>query len=87
MAKKTSPSPSPPEPPAPEELEEAPLPETLPLLPVRDVVVFPYMILPLFVARDNSIAAVEAAMARDQLVFLAAQRDQNVEHPAAEDLY
>jgi ATP-dependent Lon protease len=68
-------------------MEEAPLPETLPLLPVRDVVVFPYMILPLFVARDNSIAAVDAAMARDQLVFLAAQRDQNVEHPAAEDLY
>jgi ATP-dependent Lon protease len=68
-------------------MEEAPLPETLPLLPVRDVVVFPYMILPLFVARDNSIAAVDAAMARDQLVFLAAQRDQNVEHPVAEDLY
>ncbi|MFH1034984.1 MAG: endopeptidase La [Pseudomonadota bacterium] len=87
MAKKTSPSPSPPEPPTPEELEEAPLPETLPLLPVRDVVVFPYMILPLFVARDNSIAAVDAAMSRDQLVFLAAQKDQNVEHPAAEDLY
>ncbi|CAO0824096.1 Lon protease [Desulfarculales bacterium] len=85
MAKKTSLNP--PEPLASEELEEAPLPETMPLLPVRDVVVFPYMILPLFVARDNSIAAVDAAMARDQLVFLAAQRDQNVEHPAAEDLY
>ncbi|MBI4798786.1 MAG: LON peptidase substrate-binding domain-containing protein, partial [Desulfarculus sp.] len=85
MAKKSSPSP--PENVPPEEMEEAPLPETLPLLPVRDVVVFPYMILPLFVARDHSIAAVEAAMARDQLVFLAAQRDQNVEHPAAGDLY
>ncbi len=72
--------------PAPD-LEEAALPETLPLLPVRDVVVFPYMILPLFVARDSSVAAVESAMARDQLVFLAAQMDQNVEHPAPEDLY
>ncbi|MCA1989199.1 MAG: endopeptidase La [Desulfarculus sp.] len=70
-----------------QELEEAALPETLPLLPVRDVVVFPYMILPLFVARDSSVAAVESAMARDQLVFLAAQVDQNVEHPAPDDLY
>ncbi len=68
-------------------LEETPLPETLPLLPVRDVVVFPYMILPLFVARDNSVAAIEAAMARDQLVLLTAQKDQNVEHPEAEDLF
>jgi ATP-dependent Lon protease len=70
-----------------EDLEETPLPDSLPLLPVRDVVVFPYMILPLFVARDSSVAAVEAAMARDQLVFLAAQRDQNVEHPGPEDLH
>lgn len=85
MAELTSPAPGDEE--IAEELEEAPLPETLPLLPVRDVVVFPYMILPLFVARDNSIAAVEAAMARDQLVFLAAQRDQNVDHPDAEDLH
>ncbi|MCB2192808.1 MAG: LON peptidase substrate-binding domain-containing protein, partial [Deltaproteobacteria bacterium] len=57
------------------------------MLPVRDVVVFPYMILPLFVARENSVAAVEAAMAEDQHVFLATQRDQNVEHPGVEDLY
>ncbi len=70
-----------------EDQEEAPLPETLPLLPVRDVVVFPYMILPLFVARDSSIAAVDAAMNRDQLVLLCAQKDQNIEHPLAEDLY
>jgi ATP-dependent Lon protease len=63
---------------SPEDLEETPLPETLPLLPVRDVVVFPYMILPLFVAREGSVAAVDEAMERDQLVFLAAQRDQNM---------
>jgi len=63
------------------------LPTDLPLLPVRDVVVFPYMILPLFVARENSVAAVEAAMAEDQHVFLATQKDQNVEHPEVEDLH
>ena len=72
---------------SPEDLEETPLPETLPLLPVRDVVVFPYMILPLFVAREGSLAAVDEAMERDQLVFLAAQRDQNIDHPGPDDLY
>jgi ATP-dependent Lon protease len=71
----------------PPALEEEDLPRDLPLLPVRDVVVFPYMILPLFVAREASVAAVEAAMAADQHVFLAAQKDQNVEFPEAEDLY
>ncbi len=69
------------------QLPEQELPSSMPLLPVRDVVVFPYMILPLFVARENSVAAVEAAMAEDQHVFLAAQHDQNVEHPLAEELY
>ncbi len=71
----------------PEDFEETPLPETLPLLPVRDVVVFPYMILPLFVARQGSVAAVNEAMERDQLVFLAAQRDQNIDQPEPDDLY
>jgi ATP-dependent Lon protease len=73
--------------PEPEELVETELPEELPLLPVRDVVVFPYMILPLFVAREGSVAAVEAAMERDQLVFLASQQDQAVDQPEPEDLY
>jgi ATP-dependent Lon protease len=72
---------------SPEDFEETPLPETLPLLPVRDVVVFPYMILPLFVAREGSVAAVDEAMERDQLVFLAAQRDQNIDQPGPDDLY
>ncbi len=71
----------------PPALQEEDLPRDLPLLPVRDVVVFPYMILPLFVAREASVAAVEAAMAADQHVFLAAQKDQNVEFPGSEDLY
>ncbi len=71
----------------PGEFDDTPLPETLPLLPVRDVVVFPYMILPLFVAREGSVAAVDAAMGRDQLVFLASQKDPYVEQPGPEDLY
>ena len=56
-------------------------------MPVRDVVVFPYMILPLFVAREASVKAVEAAMEDDQLVFLAAQKDPAVETPGSDDLY
>ena len=55
--------------------KELSLPATLPLLPVRDVVIFPYMILPLFVGREKSIAAVDAALATDRMILLAAQRD------------
>ena len=50
-------------------------PEVLPLLPVRDLVVFPYMIVPLFVSRQVSMAAVNEALRRDRLVFLVAQRE------------
>ncbi|KIX11413.1 endopeptidase La [Dethiosulfatarculus sandiegensis] len=70
-----------------EQLDEENLPETLPLLPVRDVVVFPYMILPLFVARESSVLAVEAAQNRDQLVFLTTQIDPNVDSPDPDELY
>lgn len=61
--------------------------EDLPLLPVRDVVVFPHMVVPLFVGRPKSIAAVDAALARDRLIFLATQKDDEAEDPAAEDIY
>ena len=63
------------------------IPDQLPLLPVRDVVVFPYMILPLFVARDTSIRAVDDALANDRLVFLAAQKDLSEEKPTDESIY
>jgi len=46
----------------------------LPLLPVRDIVIFPYMTLPLFVGREGSVAAVDEALARDRYIFLATQR-------------
>jgi ATP-dependent Lon protease len=63
------------------------IPQELPVLPVRDIVVFPYMILPLFVARTISINAIDEALAKDRLIFLAAQMDQEEEEPAPDQLY
>jgi len=59
----------------------------LPLLPLRDTVVFPHMMTPLVVGRDRSIKAVEAAMAADNLMVVAAQRDPEVQEPDLDDLY
>jgi ATP-dependent Lon protease len=67
--------------------KEIHIPEELPLLPVRDVVIFPYMILPLFVGREKSIAAVDAALARDRLIFLTTQKELAEEEPGPEDIY
>ncbi len=63
------------------------IPETLPVLPVRDIVVFPYMILPLFVGREMSIKAIEESLARDKMVLLLTQKDLNVENPGTDELY
>ncbi len=63
------------------------IPGTLPLLPVRDVVIFPGMILPMFVARELSVKAVDAAREGDRLLALVTQRDADVEEPGPEDLY
>ncbi len=62
------------------------VPSQLPLLPVRDIVVFPYMVLPLFVGRDMSIKAIEAALAGNRMIFLATQKALDVENPAPEDI-
>lgn len=59
----------------------------LPMLPLRDVVVYPHMVLPLFVGRAKSIAALDAAMEKDEPVFLLAQKNPNNEDPSADDLY
>ena len=67
--------------------KEIQIPDQLPLLPVRDVVIFPYMILPLFVGREKSIAAVDTALAGDRLILLATQKDLGEEEPAPEDIY
>jgi ATP-dependent Lon protease len=67
--------------------EELVIPDELPLLPIRDVVVYPYMILPLFVGREPSIRAVNDAIAKDRLIFLAAQKEITDENPAPESIY
>ncbi|USU06135.1 endopeptidase La [Sphingomonadaceae bacterium OTU29LAMAA1] len=60
---------------------------TFPVLPLRDIVVFPHMIVPLFVGRDKSVAALEAAMGADKEIFLVAQLDPAEDDPGREDLY
>ncbi len=58
-----------------------------PVLPLRDIVVFPHMIVPLFVGRDKSVAALEAAMADDKEILLIAQLDPAEDDPGRDDLY
>jgi ATP-dependent Lon protease len=62
-------------------------PERLPLLPLRDVVVFPYMMLPLLVGRTASVNAIRAAMEKDRLVFAVAQRRPDVSEPGPRELF
>ncbi|WP_057921223.1 endopeptidase La [Lysobacter capsici] len=59
----------------------------LPVLPLRDVVVFPHMVIPLFVGRDKSIRALDQAMESDKRILLVAQKSAETDDPAAEDLY
>lgn len=59
----------------------------LPLLPLRDIVVFPGMVVPLFVGREKSVAALEAAMAGEKDIFLLAQLDPGCDDPERDDLY
>ena len=61
--------------------------ESLPVLPLRDIVVFPHMIVPLFVGREKSVAALEAAMAADKNIFLVAQLDPAEDDPDRSALY
>ncbi len=63
------------------------IPQTLPLIPVRDIVVFPHMVLPLFVGRALSIKAIEAAFASDKMVMLASQKHLETEQPGPNDIY
>src|SRR5215212_7248769 len=59
----------------------------LPILPLRDIVVFPHRIVPLFVGREKSVAALEAAMGSDKELFLVAQLDPSEDDPDREALY
>jgi len=63
------------------------IPEVLPLLPIRDIVIYPYMMLPLFVGRDISIRAVEEALSRDRLIFLVSQINSSEENPGPTDIH
>jgi ATP-dependent Lon protease len=61
--------------------------ENLPVLPLRDVVVYPHMVIPLFVGRDKSILALEAAMKADKRIMLVAQKQADVDDPKSDDLF
>ena len=60
---------------------------TLPLLPLRDIIVFPFMVLPLFVGREKSILALEKSMAEQKSIFLSAQRNPNNNEPQSADIF
>ena len=63
------------------------VPETLPVLPLRDIVIYPFMIVPLFVSREKSIRAVDEALGENRMILLVSQKDLDKEEPAGEDLY
>jgi ATP-dependent Lon protease len=63
------------------------IPNDLPVLPLRDIVIYPFMIVPLFVSREKSIRAVDEALGENRMILLASQRDLDKEEPTGEDLY
>ncbi len=63
------------------------IPNELPVLPLRDIVIYPFMIVPLFVSREKSIRAVDEALGENRMILLASQKDLDKEEPAGEDLY
>ncbi|NCO83705.1 MAG: endopeptidase La [Nitrospirae bacterium CG_4_10_14_3_um_filter_44_29] len=69
------------------EEKELEIPDSLPVLPIRDIVVFPYMILPLFVGREMSIKAIEYSLSTNKMIMLIAQKDLNAENPSPSGLY
>ncbi len=70
-----------------EEIEAIKLPTLLPMMPVRDVVIFTDMLLPLFVGRNRSVKALEAAVSEGGYILLCAQKDPLMEDPSADDIY
>lgn len=63
------------------------IPPELPVLPLRDIVIYPFMIVPLFVSRDRSIKAVDEALSQNRMILLVSQKDLDKEEPTQEDLY
>src|SRR5204863_6484543 len=67
--------------------QELQIPNDLPVLPLRDIVIYPFMIVPLFVSRERSIRAVDEALGENRMILLACQKDLDKEEPQQEDLY
>src|SRR3989442_6470848 len=67
--------------------QQVTIPDVLPVLPTPDIVVFPYMIVPLFVNRERSAKAVDQALAENRMILLVSQKDSNVDDPKAADLH
>src|SRR5918997_1135494 len=63
------------------------IPNELPVLPLRDIVIYPFMIVPLFVSREKSIRAVDEALGENRMILLASQKDLDKEEPTGDDLY
>src|SRR2546422_2844617 len=63
------------------------IPDELPLLPLRDIVIYPFMIVPLFVSRERSIRAVDEALGENRMILLVCQKDLDKEDPQQDDLY
>ncbi len=63
------------------------IPDVLPVLPLKDLVIFPFIIVPLSVSREKSINAVDQALAENRVIMLTAQKDFQNEDPAEDDLY
>src|SRR6185369_17205388 len=69
------------------EQQQITIPDVLPVLPMPDMVVFPYMIVPLFVNRERSTKAVDQSLAENRMIMLVAQKDSSVDDPKAADLH
>src|SRR5947207_6964267 len=69
------------------EQQQVSIPDVLPVLPLPDVVVFPYMIVPLFVNRDRSAKAVDQSLSENRMIMLVAQKDANIDDPKTTDLH
>src|SRR5919197_6646189 len=69
------------------EQQQVSIPDVLPVLPLPDMVVFPYMIVPLFVNRERAAKAVDQALSENRMILLVSQKNANVDDPKAEDLH
>src|SRR2546427_3304675 len=67
--------------------QELQIPNDLPVLPLRDIVIYPFMIVPLFVSREKSIRAVDEALGEHRMILLTCQKDLDKEEPHQDDLY